>query len=175
MIFLYFNSPTHLFWSTTLQGEYEHSKRSASAKNEKIGERKKQACLTLVYQYPLNALHLSIYSTENKVYIMARFTCFQLCLRFDEWFWESYYVLYFIQIWVKAMMIILDIQDFWLRTISIFYSSAFILLYSFLERLLMSGFHPHIELYIHIIEKYTNICIILHMCICMHVLYELYI
>ena len=39
----------------------------------------------------------------------------------------------------------------------------------------MSSWHPHIELYNHIIQMYTNICIILHMCICMYVLYGLYI
>jgi len=55
-----------------------------------------------------------------------------------------------------------------------FYNHVFILLHNFLEGLCMSSWHPHIKLYNHIIQKYANIYIILHMYICMYVLYRLY-
>lgn len=59
--------------------------------------------------------------------------------------------------------------------IHIFYNHAFILLHNFLEGLHMSSWHPDTDLYNYIIQKYTNICIILHICICMLVPYGLYI
>lgn len=38
----------------------------------------------------------------------------------------------------------------------------------------MPSWQPHIELYNHVTQEYTNICIILHIYIRMYVLYGLY-